>query len=679
MILSIPFWILAVIITLIKVILSGAIGAIITFYVGRSHVSGYASSIRWSRTGGVLEAGILLWNSRRHLPTRSSIAMASLILASLFTLVISILLGALVSRSDKPFNDSSVGVYTEQLISADPIFWTASIEADAEMNETLISILNDTRRNPNPVPRTRYTPRTYDYEIPCKETTVIFGSSFEDLLVFPSEVSCKSAIIIISTESYNWSTNTTSRDLIAPNTIMIATPVVYDSGGRYFEMPQPYFIGVYKSKTCTQSPGNDPGVVFKIRPKDGLSSPPMTVVTKCWLGSGDPIVISGTYFHFAVSHVNDFSKVATSIFFDDLDTFPLVHSMSGAINNGAFSDATNNRTMVALINNSTNTDILVCISTLLDSPSNDMGLLCTYLVTKMIVSKPQEWDPILVERLNRISTPSVESNSNISKKIDLSIHHSPKTSGSQDTSAMYSTAHLRKATNDAAEYLASLGHNVFVDDRGRTESEGLYILYDTIEFQDAFEVPTVSVVVIGVITLICAVIWGISEVAYKTAYNGSLYKVIYEQIKLKDETTPMLMEWTPTPLAFDGHQVFPDQDEQLTLSSDDSPEDTHNNASVQEIASTIESATVMTDNNNNSYHAGTIYRSSYVPRPINPPPVPPRPYGNRFNPVPPSSTHEYLPLSPLPQTNSYTLQISQPPPPPPLPPQKSTPIQSPFW
>ncbi|KAF9306523.1 hypothetical protein BG003_000996 [Podila horticola] len=130
---------------------------------------------------------------------------------------------------------------------------------------------------------------------------------------------------------------------------------------------------------------------------------------------------------------------------------------------------------------------------------------------------------------------------------------------------MYSAAHLRKATTDAAEYFASLGHNIFVDVEGRTESEGLYILYDTAEIQDAFEVPTVPLVIIAVITLICAVVWGLSEVYYKTVYNGSLYKVIYEQIKLQDETTPMIMDWTSTPLAFDGHRVFPDQDEQTTL------------------------------------------------------------------------------------------------------------------
>lgn len=674
MIFSSPFWIPAVLITLVKIILSSTIGAVITLYVGRSRVSGYACSIRWSRTGGVLEAGILLWNSLRQLPTRSSIAMAIVIFASLFTLVVSILLGALVSRADKSFNKGSLGVFTKQLMSTDPIFWTASMEADAKMNETLISTLNDTRRNPNPVPRTRYKPRTYDYEIACDETMVIFGSSLKDYLAYPKEVNCKANIIIVSNKTYIWNTKkTTVRDLIAPNTIKIAAPVVYVDGDRFFEMPRPFFNGGYNNNTCWQSQGLDFGVSLISRPKDGLTSPPMTEVTKCQFASDESTVMSATHFNFAVNHLNDFNKVATSIFYDDLATFPLLHSMSNVINNGTFSDPTNNRTMVMLIKISTDVDVLVCISTLLNAPSNDMGLLCTYMATKVIVVKPQEWDPIMVAHLNQTSAPSVKSNSD---NLDFTIYHSSKTPGPQDTSAMYSAAHLRKATTDAAEYFASLGHNVFMDVKGRTESEGLYILYDTAELQDAFEVPTMPLVVIAVITLICVVVWGHSEVYYKTVYNGSLYKVIYKQIKLQDETTPMLMDWTPTPFAFDGHRVFPDQDEQPTLSAENSLEDALDNESTQEIAlqhlsiqqppmlpeipvsplliskrllvptPTIKSATIVTDNNSNSYHAGTTCRSSHVPHPISPPSVPPRPFGNTFNPIPASSTHDHPSPSP---------------------------------
>ncbi|KAF9305882.1 hypothetical protein BGZ91_008677, partial [Linnemannia elongata] len=52
MIFSVPFWVSSLAITLIKIILSGTIGAVLTFYV-RYSSDHYANSIRWSRIGGL--------------------------------------------------------------------------------------------------------------------------------------------------------------------------------------------------------------------------------------------------------------------------------------------------------------------------------------------------------------------------------------------------------------------------------------------------------------------------------------------------------------------------------------------------------------------------------------------------------------------------------------------------
>ncbi|KAF9135013.1 hypothetical protein BGW39_005105 [Mortierella sp. 14UC] len=548
---SIPFWILSAVITLIKIILSGTIGALLAFYIRHSHDS-YASSIRWSRTGGVFEAVTLLRNSGRQLTTQSSIVATMTILASLFSLVASILLGALVSRADKSFDKGPLSVFTEQLISTDSLFWTAYMQADATAKETLMSTLNDTRRNPNPVPRTRYIPRTYDYEVACDDTAVIFGSTVENGLVYPPQVKCKTHMMIVNNETYAWDPATAFTDLIAPKTIMVATPVVNVEGSMAFNLPYIYFLGGYNSSICVRTPGLDLGLRFKIAPKDGLVSPPRTDATKCQLGSDKSIVLSATYIPFIVNHLNDFDKVTTSLFDDPLH-LPLLQSMSVAISNGTFSESTGNQTMVMLINMSTTTDCLVCISTLLNPPSNDTGLLCTYMATAMITINPQEWDPIMAAYLNRTSTPPVKPSSTIST-LDFAIYHLPKISGSKDTTATLSAAHLLQATTEAAGYLASLGHNVFVDTKGRTESEGLYIIYDTVELKDAFEVPTIPLVIVVVITVVCALVWGVSEVCFTAVYNGSLYKVIYQEIKMKEKDTSMLMTCTHDPLSFDGFQ-----------------------------------------------------------------------------------------------------------------------------
>ncbi|KAG0222527.1 hypothetical protein BGW41_005950, partial [Actinomortierella wolfii] len=67
MIFTLPYWVIAIATTLVKLIYSLFIGATLVFYVKYSR-SGYASSIRWSRTGGILEMGKLLWCSYRSVP-----------------------------------------------------------------------------------------------------------------------------------------------------------------------------------------------------------------------------------------------------------------------------------------------------------------------------------------------------------------------------------------------------------------------------------------------------------------------------------------------------------------------------------------------------------------------------------------------------------------------------------
>ncbi|KAF9309056.1 hypothetical protein BGZ91_007564, partial [Linnemannia elongata] len=127
----------------------------------------------------------------------------------------------------------------------------------------------------------------------------------------------------------------------------------------------------------------------------------------------------------------------------------------------------------------------------------------------------------------------------------------------------YSVPHLLKATTNATVYLASLGHNVIMN----KETGQLYVLYDTIESKDAFEVPDPLLIFLLVVSLVCIIFWISSEFLYTAVYNGSLYKVIYEEIKAKDDNTPMLMDCTHNPLAFEGHQVIPDLGEQASLSS----------------------------------------------------------------------------------------------------------------
>ncbi|KAG0265881.1 hypothetical protein BGZ95_003191, partial [Linnemannia exigua] len=141
---------------------------------------------------------------------------------------------------------------------------------------------------------------------------------------------------------------------------------------------------------------------------------------------------------------------------------------------------------------------------------------------------------------------------------ESSVYHMPL--GLRDM-ATYSAAHLLKATTDATKYFASLGHNFVLDNDMDDESRRLYVLYDTVELMDAFEVTTTLLIVLGCAVVVCSAIWGFSETKYPAVFNGSLYKLINQEIKSKEMETSMIMNFRQDPLAFNDYREIPYLDE----------------------------------------------------------------------------------------------------------------------
>ncbi|KAF8943368.1 hypothetical protein BGZ47_005486 [Haplosporangium gracile] len=487
--------------------------------------------------------------------------MAVMIFANVFTSFVTMFLGASVSRADMAGDLTSVGIATRQLPLASPLYWTdwsSFMEADATMKDTLELLLNDTRFNPNPNPRTVYSPRKYDYEVPCDEIGVGLGIDNKDLSFIYSSPNdnCKMLFVALPVIVLKWDPRKASDRLVSPGVHMVVAPMFTAVKLRELE-PVVYAFNSRFCSTLVRS-----GSLFlSTFPKDGLTSLPRTDATRCQYGSDDSLVMAATHIKFAVNHLDNFDKVTASIF-DDPSNLPLLQSMRTAINNGTFLSPFNNSTLVILTKMSTNSDLLICASILSNTTSttDTMGLLCTYLVVVTITTKPQQWDPTIPTVLNpKINAPFnalTTTNQN-----EVSIHHISSRSG--DNRETFSAAHLLKATTDVTEYFASLGHNVLMNQKGNQ----LYVLFDTVEFSDAFEVPTPLLIFLLIAILMCIVVWGFSETHYTPVFNGSLYKVIFEVIESKDKKTPMLMDWTHEPLAFEGYQVVADLKEQSSRSS----------------------------------------------------------------------------------------------------------------
>ncbi|KAK3842347.1 MAG: hypothetical protein J3R72DRAFT_443505 [Linnemannia gamsii] len=698
MIISTYFWVASFTISIIKIILSGAIGAIFGFYVKYCRDE-FSNSIRWSRTGGFHEMIALYRNSRGRLARRSRAVMILMIFASLFTFFVSILLGASISRTKSTVNPANKGVSTQQpapTFSAQWTDWIAYMEADATMEVTMISLLNDTGYNPSPSSQTIYTPRTQPYDVPCTETGAVIAKNHTDMpfLYRSLHDNCKVAFLILDGLSYDWDHKRASNQLISPSLHMVVAPTFF-LDGRLFDI-QPLFEAYY-GKFCKMK-GPPPGL-FNAFPKDGLTALPRTVATRCQFGSDDSLVLAATYIKFAVNHLSDFNKV-TSMIFDDPSNLPLLKYMSASIDNGTFASPTNNSTMVLLTNMSDNVDFLVCASIFL-GPPNDMGLFCTYMATATIATKPQLWDSIITADLNRNSTLPADPESLINQN-DINVYH--MTLGSRNNMTTYSAAHLLEATTNATEYLASLGHNVIMN----RETGSLYILYDTVELTDAFEVSTALLIVLGFIVVICGVIWGISGKKYPVVFNGSLYMLIYQDIKSKEEKTPMLMDFKHGPLAFDGYQVIPDLDEQdeqarallqvdlVVVPATESAQQPlvreipmqaiqMQQSSTQQLPMESEifvqsqswsaqscPTTIDANNSTGATHIITfpVQTSSFLPTMA--PPIPPRPFKSHRN-----FTPAYpIQLSPPLHTTTHSIQNA---PSPPSANQESTLIQNPFW
>ncbi|KAG0339745.1 hypothetical protein BG000_001421 [Podila horticola] len=577
MIFSLPFVVISVFASLVKLILSLFIGATLVFYVRYSRDK-YASSIRWSRTGGFLEMIQLLWCSYRLVPRMSNAVLVSTMVASFSTLFVSSILTAMVSRTDMDGSSTAARAFTTQLISMDPSFWTTYLRPESTVEETLTVMLNDTRRNPNPNPRTRYTPRTFAHEAGCGESTAFITRNLTSLIYMPSiTINCKGYFIIPAGANFEWEPMAASLRVIDPNTLMAVAPATKGIGSPNADAIEPLFFaaGPGGNRLCTGITRSGQSSMSIDFPKDGIVDLPKTHVTKCQYGADGSLVSSVTYFKFAVGHMKDFDNITASIL-DDPISLPLLKPMNAAINEGAFTSPTNNSTLVMLLkipSSASDVDFFVCMSKYREE-QEEMGLLCTYALTSFIIVNPQAVDSTIAADLNRDSEPL--NSVNATNQLDFTILHVrqvPESEGSQKTTPQFSSAHLIKATADATRYLASLGHNVHIYKDPGSIADQLYILYDAVELKDAYKVSTAAFAVVCALTGLFGLIWAFSEVFFPTVYNGTLYKTIYKDLNSKDKSVPMLMHCAHDPLVFNGNQVGLHPNDQPTVAPETSSED----------------------------------------------------------------------------------------------------------
>ncbi|GJJ77532.1 hypothetical protein EMPS_09891 [Entomortierella parvispora] len=569
------FW-ASIAIVVIKVIVSGTIGAMLVYYNKRSH-DPYANSIRWSRNGGFREMVVLFKNSRKKLPKTSRNIMICMIFAEVAALFLSISLGAAVNRTGRKTDGPPSVAITGQPLATQPLLWTdwtAFMESDATMEDTLVRLLNGTRFNPSFNPKAIYTPSKYDYVVPCNETGVLLGFGNASFTKYPFQYpsphdNCAVLVATLQSEakSYTWDVEAATNRFLSAGEHMVVAPIVFDEGVLQDVIP---IFTALNGHQCEIPMLNSQR--YADLPEDGMIAIPITSTVRCQYNTSDSFIIGVTYSKFAVNHLQDFRNVTTLVF-DDPSKLSLLQSMDTAINNGTFLNPSNSATMVVLTKTSDNVEFLICASSNFNL-TGDMGLVCSYVMAALVSIEPQPWSPFAPTAFrNAIPLPNVGDPA-ITNQNEFTIYHMP--SGLNDVATAYSASYLLKATTNATLYLASLGHNVVVNQ----QTEQLYVLYDTLEVKDAFEVSLALVIVMVVVTVVCAAAWGYSE-KYAPVLNGSFYKVIYQRVQSEDKNVAMLMDFTHDPLAFEGHKVILDLDESLTRTSQENAADDRDNQSSQ--------------------------------------------------------------------------------------------------
>ncbi|KAG0085962.1 hypothetical protein BGZ92_008566 [Podila epicladia] len=166
---SLHFVFVSLFFTLFGILLIGALGALLALY--STSKDEYASSIRWSQQGGYLEMFLILRNSFRHVPRRTTAAMIIAVAASISVPFVSVGLGRMVHQVDIGIDPGSTLSQTSQILldSLVSTGWTQFLARSTTMEDALKTMLVDPRYIVDMDPGKQYTPKTYGYKVDCNK------------------------------------------------------------------------------------------------------------------------------------------------------------------------------------------------------------------------------------------------------------------------------------------------------------------------------------------------------------------------------------------------------------------------------------------------------------------------------------------------------------------------------
>ncbi|CAO3573782.1 unnamed protein product [Mortierella alpina] len=542
---NLPFWVIGLFFAAFKILLVRALGGLLSIYAASGNK--YGNSIRWYRQGGYYEMASVLRNSFRHVPRPTIVAVIMAIIASMLALFSSAYFSTMVHRSDIESNRSYIGIKTKRLMpSGRNDQWTGYLPYGSKVEDVLGLMVNDTRNLAEAVPGRRYSPRKFSYKVTCQSIDVIVRRNESDLL--PQAGGACSVILFSAGGPYlDWDPETAINVRTGPNEYTIVASVKFPEGMVHFEPSLPSFFLRQNLCVVHASIAGEISVrLFRGFPASGMTSLPRTAIYKCQYPSGALNVVAQTRMMFSVQSLAEYDHITTTIF-EDSTQLPLLATMGTFTRNGTFSNPQVNSTLVALTKTGANVHFLRCHS-VRSNTTTDIGLLCSYNFVESVMTAPQPEDPFIAADL--IDRPVVAANLSVNQNAIWVDHLNMDLTSSLPT---FSAPSILNATRSAAQYFASLGQNFVMD----WEKQELYVLFDTVDIKDGQEFSTDLFAALVVAMVLCAGLWAYTETTLKAIHTGSLYKLVYTNLKPHmEKPIPMLMSCTPEPLAFE-HTSLP--------------------------------------------------------------------------------------------------------------------------
>ncbi|KAF9319033.1 hypothetical protein BG006_003065 [Podila minutissima] len=511
-----------IVLAVFQFLLIGAVGAILAIH---SRFGGeHANSIRWTRQGGYPEMLSSLYNSWRYLPKSAKIAMVLTICASLSASLADKGAAYFITLAERQTNASFIMVNTSQFLPVsgilEPSGWSTNIRYGANIVDAMARMINDTSNIPNAVPGRIYTPQTSEYDgcnqlavkaLDRKITQLHLRSNgcMEVQFHFPCPYYQPIFVnaTVIKRSNDRWS-------IIAPIT----------SSQWFGEIP---VLAMLRNNSTFLATMNDMVRMNWMHLEDGITSLPETVTTKGVSPAGETLVLSISSVPFSASTVQRFRNVSAATFDNYNDMF---QAMEASVNNATFRSTTNMFTEVSV--DKSTIEALVCYSSRLP------GLMCAYTIISAIIVKQQALNPIIAEA--RQGRPLSQE---VNLTIAMRIRHTVATIDGTRQSISPST--IKNATSAAAHYLASLGHNFYMD----WKASQLYTIYDTTDTQSGLEIPLWLMLGIAITMIACLSLWVATEYFMNGRYVSSLHKNIAMQLGARVKgIAPMVMRSKVNPL-----------------------------------------------------------------------------------------------------------------------------------